>query len=93
MNGIPRPIVLGEPLINRLFGRAVLLRNLLVASYLVRRLRPYYDLVIETQSGTPLRWADATYVQFPLLVYILKFYLEHQYTLRLYERAYNSLAI
>ncbi|MFP3287868.1 MAG: glycosyltransferase family 4 protein [Acidilobus sp.] len=93
MNGIPRPVVLGEPLINRLFSRTVLLRNLLVASYLVRRLRPHYDLVIETQSGIPLRWADATYVHFPLLVDILKSYLEHQYRLRLYERAYNSLVI
>ena len=40
MNGIPRPIVLGEPPINRLFSRTVLLRELLVISYLVRRLRP-----------------------------------------------------
>ncbi len=93
MNGIPRPVVLGEPLINRLFSRTVVLRNLLVASYLVRRLRPHYDLVIETQSGIPLRWADATYVHFPLLVAILKYYLEHQYRLRLYEKAYNSLVI
>jgi len=93
MNGIPRPVVLGEPLINRLFSRALLLRKLLVASYLVGRLRPHYDLVIETQSGVPLRWADATYVHFPLLVDILKSYLEHQYRLRLYERAYNSLVI
>ncbi|MFP3319316.1 MAG: glycosyltransferase [Acidilobus sp.] len=93
MNGIPRPVVLGEPLINRLFSRTVLLRNLLVASYLVRRLRPHYDLVIETQSGMPLRWADATYVHFPLLVDILKSYLEQRYRLRLYERAYNSLVI
>jgi glycosyltransferase involved in cell wall biosynthesis len=93
MNGIPRPVVLGEPLINRLFSRTVLLRNLLVASYLVRRLRPHYDLVIETFLGVPLRWADATYVHFPLLVDILKSYLEQRYRLRLYERAYNLLAI
>jgi len=93
MNGVPRPVVLVEPLINRLFSRTVLLRNLLVASYLVRRLRLHYDLVMETQSGMPLRWADATYVHFPLLVDILKSYLEQRYRLRLYERAYNSLAI
>jgi glycosyltransferase involved in cell wall biosynthesis len=92
MNGIPRPIVLGEPLINKLFGRTVLLRNLLVASYLVRRFRPHYDLIIETQSNVPLRWADAAYVHFPL-VYNLKLHLEHQYRLRLYEKAYNSLVI
>jgi glycosyltransferase involved in cell wall biosynthesis len=90
MNGIQRPIVLGEPLISRLFSRTVLLRNLLVASYLVGRLRPHYDLVIETQSDVLLRWADTTYVHFPLAG-LLKFYLEHQYRLRLYERAYNSL--
>ncbi len=91
MNGIPRPVVLGEPLISRLFSMTGLLRQkLLVASYLVRSLRPYYDLVIETQSDVPLRWADATYVHFPLAG-LLKFYLEHQYRLRLYERAYLSL--
>ncbi|MFP3319227.1 MAG: glycosyltransferase family 4 protein [Acidilobus sp.] len=91
MNGIPRPVVLGEPLISRLFSMTGLLRQkLLVASYLVRSLKPYYDLVIETQSDVPLRWADATYVHFPLAG-LLKFYLEHQYRLRLYERAYLSL--
>jgi glycosyltransferase involved in cell wall biosynthesis len=95
MNGIPRPIVLGEPLINRLFSRALLLRRLLAASYLgrrIRKLRHRYDLIIETQSNVPFRWADASYVHFPF-VYALKFYLEHQYRLRLYERAYNSLVI
>ncbi len=96
MDDIPRPTVLGEPLIeliDRLFNRALQLRLLLTASYLgkhAKKLRHRYDLIIETQSGVPLRWADATYVHFPL-VDILKFYLEHQYRLRLYERAYNSL--
>ena len=89
MNGIPRPIVLGEPLIDRLFGRTVLLRKLLVASYLVGRLRPHYDLVIETQSGVPLRWADATYVHFPFM-YFLKLYLGRRHEF-LYEKAYDSL--
>jgi len=95
MNGIPRPTVLGEPPINRLFSRALLLRRLLAAPYLgrlIRKLRHRYDLIIETQSNVPFRWADATYLHFPL-VDMLKFYLEHQYRLRLYERAYNSLAI
>jgi glycosyltransferase involved in cell wall biosynthesis len=95
MNGIPRPTVLGEPPINRLFSRALLLRRLLAAPYLgrrIRKLRHRYDLIIETQSNVPFRWADATYLHFPL-VDILKFYLEHQYRLRLYEMAYNSLAI
>ncbi len=96
MDDIPRPTVLGEPLIeliDRLFNRTLVLRLLLTASYLgkhAKKLRHRYDLIIETQSGVPLRWADATYVHFPL-VDILKFYLEHQYRLRLYERAYNSL--
>jgi glycosyltransferase involved in cell wall biosynthesis len=93
MNGIPRPIVLGEPLINRLFSRALLLRRLLAAPYLgrrIRKLRHRYDLIIETGSSIPLKWADASYVHFPP-VDILKFYLEHQYRLRLYERAYDLL--
>ncbi len=58
----------------------------------VEKLRSRYDLIVQTFVGVPLRWADATYIHFPL-VYIPKFYLEHQYRLRLYERAYNSLAI
>jgi glycosyltransferase involved in cell wall biosynthesis len=89
MNGIPRPTVLGEPLIDRLFGRTVLLGKLLAASYLVGRLRPHYDLVIETQSGVPLRWADATYIHFPFM-YFLKLYLGRQHEF-LYEKAYDSL--
>jgi len=89
MNGIPRPIVLGEPLISRPFSRTVLLRELLVVSYLVRRLRPHYDLVIETQSSIPLRWADTTYVHFPF-IYLLKSYLGHQHKF-LYEKAYDTL--
>ena len=92
MGDVPEPTVLGELSINRLFGRAMLIRRLLVAPYWVRRLRPHYDLVIETFVGVPLRWADATYVHFPL-VYNLEFYLKQQYGLRLYERAYNLLAI
>ena len=89
MNGIPRPIVLGEPLISRPFSRTVLLRELLVVSYLVRRLRPHYDLVIETQSSIPLRWADTTYVHFPF-IYLLNLYLGRQHEF-LYEKAYDSL--
>jgi glycosyltransferase involved in cell wall biosynthesis len=96
MDDVPEPTVLGEPPINRLFfGRAQMLRALLAAWYLgkpVEKLRSRYDLIVQTFVGVPLRWADATYIHFPL-VYIPKFYLEHQYRLRLYERAYNSLAI
>jgi glycosyltransferase involved in cell wall biosynthesis len=89
MNGIPRPTVLGEPPISRPFNRTVLLRELLVVSYLVRRLRPHYDLVIETQSSIPLRWADTTYVHFPF-IYLLKLYLGRRHEF-LYEKAYDSL--
>nr|NAZ31134.1 glycosyltransferase [Acidilobus sp.] len=89
MNGIPRPIVLGEPPISRPFSRTVLLRKLLVVSYLVRRLRPHYDLVIETQSSIPLRWADTTYVHFPFM-YFLKLYLGRRHEF-LYEKAYDYL--
>jgi glycosyltransferase involved in cell wall biosynthesis len=93
MGNFPEPTVLGEPPINRLFGRAMLIRRLLAAPYWVRRLRPHYDLVIETFLGVPLRWADATYIHFPL-VYNMEFYLKQQYNrLHFYERAYNSLAI
>jgi glycosyltransferase involved in cell wall biosynthesis len=98
MDDIPRPTVLREPLIElmgRLFKRALMLRVLLTAAYLgkhAKKLRHRYDLIIDTGSNVPLKWTDAAYVHFPT-VDLLKFYLEHQYRLRLYERAYNSLAI
>ena len=98
MDDIPRPTVLREPLIElmgRLFKRALMLRVLLTAAYLgkhAKKLRHRYDLIIDTGSNVPLKWTDAAYVHFPT-VDLLKFYSEHQYRLRLYERAYNSLAI
>jgi len=97
MDDIPRPTVLREPLIelmDRLFNRALLLRVLLTAPYLGKRakkLRHHYDLIIETESNVPLKWADATYVHFPpaeLPRYYL--YIE-RLKLSLHERAYNSL--
>ncbi|MDT7867432.1 MAG: glycosyltransferase family 4 protein [Acidianus sp.] len=94
MSDVPEPIILREPMISKIFRKAQLLRALLAAWRLeepVERLRLRYDLIIETFLGVPLKWADATYVHFPL-VDSLKF-LMHQYRLRLYERAYNSLAI
>ena len=94
MSDVPEPIILREPMISKIFRKAQLLRMLLAAWRLeepVERLRPHYDLVIETQISVPFRWADATYVHFPL-VDSLKL-LEHRHRLRLYERAYNSLAI
>ncbi|AMD30161.1 hypothetical protein SE86_00520 [Acidilobus sp. 7A] len=95
MDDIPRPTVLREPPINKLFNRVLMLRGLLTVSYLgkhAKNLRHRYDLIIETESNVPLKWADVSYVHFPT-VDILKFYLEHQHRLRLYERAYNSLVI
>jgi glycosyltransferase involved in cell wall biosynthesis len=95
MGNVPRPRVLGEPPISKLLRNAMTLRSLLAASHLkeaVGRLRPRYDLIIETQSNVPVGWADASYVHFPL-VDLLNFYDENQYRLRLYERAYNALAV
>ena len=94
MSDVPEPLILREPMISKIFHKAKLLGTLLAAWRLegpVERLRLRYDLIIETFLGVPLKWADATYVHFPL-VDTLKF-LMHQYRLRLYERAYNSLAI
>jgi len=94
MSDVPEPIILREPMISKIFLKARLLKMLLAAWRLeepVERLRIRYDLIIETFLSMPLKWADATYVHFPL-VDSLKL-LEHQYRLRLYERAYNSLAI
>jgi len=98
MDDILRPTVLREPLIeliDRLFNRALLLRVLLTAPYLgkhAKKLRRRYDLIIETESNVPLKWADASYIQaFPpaeLPRYYL--YIEHL-KLSLYERVYNSL--
>jgi len=91
IDNIPRPIVVGVPSIVKFFGRTKSLRKLLVTSYLVRRLRPHYDLVIETQSSMPLRWTDATYVHFPL-VEILRS-VGNELRLRLHEKAYDLFVI
>ena len=74
MKGVPRPEVLGEPLTSRLLrrsGRLVRYRRLLTMGYLARYaegLRQRYDVIVETQSNVPLRWADASYVHFPALI-------------------------
>jgi glycosyltransferase involved in cell wall biosynthesis len=91
IDNIPRPIVVGVPPMVKFLGRTETLRKLLVTSYLVRRLRPHYDLVIETQIGVPLRWADATYVHFPL-VEILRS-VGNERRLRLHEKAYDLFVI
>jgi len=95
MGNIPKPTILGEPAVSGLLHKTQLLRALLAASQLerpIRELRPRYDLVIETQSNVPVRWADASYVHFPL-VDLLNFYDKNQYRLKLYERAYNALVV
>ncbi|MFP3320389.1 MAG: glycosyltransferase [Acidilobus sp.] len=95
MGDVPRPRVLGELPISKLLRNAMTLRSLLAASQLrgpIGRLRPRYDLVIETQSNVPVGWADVSYVHFPLAG-LLNFYDKNQYRLRLHERAYNALAV
>jgi len=96
MGDVPEPIILREPITSIIFRKAKLLGMLLAGWRLeepVKRLRLRYDLIIETQSDVPFRWADTSYVHFPL-VDIMKSYLEeHRHRLRLYERAYNSLAL
>ncbi|MFP3320012.1 MAG: glycosyltransferase [Acidilobus sp.] len=97
MDDIPRPTVLREPLIelmDRLFNRALQLRILLTAPYLgkhAKKLRHHYDLIIETESNVPLKWADATYVHFPSAEFPRYYLYIERLKLSLHERAYNSL--
>ena len=94
MGNIPKPTILGEPAVSGLLHKTQLLRALLAASQLerpIRELRPRYDLVIETQSNVPLRWADATYVHFPLAELPGYFLHIERLKLSLHERVYNSL--
>ncbi len=94
MGDVPEPIVLGEPPVNRLFRRAQILRALLAAWYLgkpVEKLRSRYDLIVQTFVGVPLRWADATYVHFPLAELPAYYLRVERLELGLRERAYNSL--
>ncbi|MFP3287791.1 MAG: glycosyltransferase [Acidilobus sp.] len=94
MGDVPEPTVLGEPPVNRLFRRAQMLRALLAAWYLgrpVEKLRPRYDLIVQTFVGVPLRWADATYVHFPLAELPAYYLRVERLELGLRERAYNSL--
>ncbi|MFP3287352.1 MAG: glycosyltransferase family 4 protein [Acidilobus sp.] len=95
---IPRPTVLREPLIeliDRLFNRALLLRVLLAAPYLgkhAKKLRHRYDLIIETESDVPLKWADASYIQAFPPAELPRYYLYiERLKLSLHERVYNSL--
>jgi len=95
MSNIPKPAILGEPAVSRLLHKTQSLRALLAASQLekpIRELRPRYDLVIETQSNVPLKWADASYIQAFPLAELPEYYLHiERLKLSLHERAYNSL--
>jgi len=74
MKDVPRPVVLGEPLVTRLLrptGRLVRYRRLVAASALAGRLARQgrgHDVVIETQTNVPMPWADASYIHFPALI-------------------------
>jgi glycosyltransferase involved in cell wall biosynthesis len=95
MSNIPKPAILGEPAVSGLLHKTQLLRSLLAASQLekpIRELRSRYDLVIETQSNVPLKWADASYIQAFPLAELPGYYLHiERLKLSLHERAYNSL--
>ena len=73
MRDATRPIVLGEPRLARLLrrsGRFVYYRRLVIVDHLAglaRRFRDKYDLIIETRSSIPLKWADVSYVHFPVM--------------------------
>ena len=73
MRDATRPIVLGEPRLARLLrrsGRFFYYRRLVTVDELarpVRRLRKNYDIIIETQSNMPLRWADVIYIHYPAI--------------------------
>jgi len=74
MKDATRPIVLGEPRLARLLrrsGRFVYYRRLVIVDHLAglaRRFRDKYDLIIETRSSIPLKWADVSYVHFPAMI-------------------------
>jgi glycosyltransferase involved in cell wall biosynthesis len=65
--------VLGEPRLARLLrrsGRFFYYRRLVTVDELARparHLRKNYDIIIETQSNMPLRWADVIYIHYPAI--------------------------
>jgi len=64
----PRPIIIGEPVVNRLIPIALTLRTLLAMPYVVKRLKrmkPDYDLIIDSYATVPGPWADASYIHLP----------------------------
>jgi len=88
----PRPIIIGEPVVNRLIPIALTLRTLLAMPYLGKRLKglkPDYDLIIDTYASVPVTWADASYVHSPVRG-LLGFLSRHR-RLQLHERLYYRL--
>ena len=88
----PRPIIVGEPVVNRLIPIALTLRTLLAMPYLgkrLKRLKPDYDLIIDTYATVPGPWADASYVHFPARC-LLGLLSRHR-RLQLHERLYYRL--
>jgi glycosyltransferase involved in cell wall biosynthesis len=88
---VPRPVVLGEPLVTRLLrptGRLVRYRRLVAASALARRLARQgrgHDIVVETQTNAPMPWADASYIHFPALIDYVTLQASGGLTRRLYD--------
>jgi len=90
--GAPRPIIVGEPVVNRLIPTALTLRTLSAMPYLgkrLERLKPDYDLIIDTYANVPVPWADASYVHFPARC-LLGLLSRHR-RLQLHERLYYRL--
>ena len=88
----PRPIIVGEPVVNRLIPTALTLRTLLAMPYLAKRLKglkPDHDLIIDTYANVPVPWADASYVHFPARC-LLGLLSRHR-RLQLRERLYYRL--
>jgi Glycosyltransferase len=88
----PRPIIIGEPVVNRLIPIALTLRTLLVMPYLgkrLKRMKPDYDLIIDTYANVPGPWADASYIHLPARC-LLGLLSRHR-RLQLHERLYYRL--
>ncbi|MFP3172448.1 MAG: glycosyltransferase family 4 protein [Acidilobus sp.] len=88
----PRPIIIGEPVVNRLIPIPLTLRTLLAMPYLakwLKRLKPDHDLIIDTYANVPVPWADASYVHFPARCFLGL--LSRHRRLQLHERLYYRL--
>jgi len=88
----PRPIIIGEPVVNRLIPIALTLRTLLAMPYVAKRLKrmkPDYDLIIDSYATVPGPWADASYIHLPARC-LLGLLSRHR-RLQLHERLYYRL--